>query len=116
MLEESIRMLCLNLIVGGLLIMMGQHDRSEALFYYFRLEDQVPETHLLRLIDKHIRFEFVRQQLKDSYSETGRPSRRRCISGEQMMRQILWSAQFSSLDRRQILLHSSTDCEPCSCV
>jgi hypothetical protein len=26
----------------------GQHDRSEALFYYFRLEDQVPETHLLR--------------------------------------------------------------------
>jgi hypothetical protein len=67
-------MLCLILIVGGLLIMMGQHDRSEALFYYFRLEDQVPEHHLLRLIDKHIRFEFVRQQLKDSYSETGRPS------------------------------------------
>jgi hypothetical protein len=25
-------MLCLILIVGGLLIMMGQHDRSEALF------------------------------------------------------------------------------------
>jgi transposase len=67
-------MLCLILIVGGLLNMMGQHDRSEALFYYFRLEDQVPETHLLRLIDKHISFEFVRQQLKDSYSETGRPS------------------------------------------
>jgi hypothetical protein len=64
-------MLCWILIVGGLLIMMGQHDRSEALFYYFRLEDQVPETHLLRLIDKHISFEFVRQQLKDSYSETG---------------------------------------------
>jgi len=36
-------MLCLSLIVGGLLIMMGQHDRSEALFYYFRLEDQVPD-------------------------------------------------------------------------
>jgi hypothetical protein len=46
-------------IVGGLLIMMGQHDRSEALFYYFRLEDQIPENHLLRLIDKHISFEFV---------------------------------------------------------
>jgi hypothetical protein len=50
--------------------MMGQHDRSEALFYYFRLEDQVPETHLLRLIDKHIGFAFVREKLKDSYSET----------------------------------------------
>jgi len=35
-------MLCLIPIVGGLLIMMGQHDRSEALFYYFRLDDQVP--------------------------------------------------------------------------
>ena len=43
-------------IVGGMLIMMGQHDRSEALFYYFRLEDQVPDTHLLRLIEKHISF------------------------------------------------------------
>ena len=51
--------------------MMGHHGRSEALFYYFRLEDQVPETHLLRLIDKHISFKFVREQLKDSYSETG---------------------------------------------
>jgi hypothetical protein len=41
-------MLGLILIVGGVRIMMGQHDRAEALFYYFRLEDQVPETHLLQ--------------------------------------------------------------------
>jgi hypothetical protein len=68
-------MLCVILIVGGLLIMMGQHDRSEALFYYFRREDQVPETHLLRLIEKHISFAFVRERLKQSYSETGRPSK-----------------------------------------
>jgi hypothetical protein len=47
----------------------GQHDRSETLFHYFRLEDQVPESHLLRLIDKHISFEFVRAQPKDSYSD-----------------------------------------------
>ena len=60
-------------ILGGLL-MMGQHDRSEALFYYFRLEDQVPETHLLRLIEKYISFAFVREKLKGSYSDTGRPS------------------------------------------
>ncbi len=78
-------MLCWISIFGGLLIMMGQHDRSEALFYYFRLEDQVPETHLLRLIDKHISFEFVRQQLKDSYSETGRPS----IDPELLLRILL---------------------------
>jgi hypothetical protein len=34
-------------IVGGLTLMMGQHTRSESLFYYFRLEDQAPENHLL---------------------------------------------------------------------
>ena len=45
-------MLCLIPIVGGLQIMTGQHDRSEALFYYLRLEDQIPENHLLRLIDR----------------------------------------------------------------
>jgi len=28
--------------LGGWLLMMGQHDRSESLFYYFRIEDQVP--------------------------------------------------------------------------
>jgi hypothetical protein len=78
-------MLCVILIVGGLLIMMGQHDRSEALFYYFRLEDQVPENHLLRLIDKHISFEFVRERLKESYSETGRPS----IDPELLLRILL---------------------------
>ena len=37
-------MLCWISIPGGLLIMMGQHARSEGLFYYFRLEDQVPEN------------------------------------------------------------------------
>jgi hypothetical protein len=78
-------MLCLILIVGGLLIMMGQHDRSEALFYYFRLEDQVPETHLLRLIEKHISFAFVREKLKESYSDTGRPS----IDPELLLRILL---------------------------
>jgi len=49
-------------ILGGALIMMGQHSRSETLFYYFRLEDQVPENHLLRLIEKHISFAFVRDR------------------------------------------------------
>src|SRR5246127_454454 len=72
-------------IFGGLLIMMGHHARSEALFYYFRLEDQVPENHLLRLIDKHVSFQFVRQQLKESYSENGRPS----IDPELLLRILL---------------------------
>jgi hypothetical protein len=32
-------------ILGGWLLMMGQHDSSESLFYYFRIEDQVPQNH-----------------------------------------------------------------------
>ncbi|HET6175877.1 MAG TPA: transposase [Candidatus Sulfotelmatobacter sp.] len=87
------------LIVGGLLIMMGQHDRSEALFYYFRLEDQVPESHLLRLIDQHISFEFVRQRLKDSYSETGRPS----IDPELLLRILLIGYLYGITSERKLV-------------
>jgi len=44
--------------------MMGQHARSESLFYYSRIEDQVPENHLRRLLDRHISFDFVREKFK----------------------------------------------------
>jgi len=92
-------MLCLIPIVGGLLIMMGQHDRSEALFYYFRLEDQVPENHLLRLIEKHISFEFVRERLRNSYSETGRPS----IDPELLLRILLIGYLYGIASERKLV-------------
>jgi transposase len=92
-------MLCLIPIAGGLLIMMGQHDHSEALFYYFRLEDQVPETHLLRLIEKHISFEFVRERLKDSYSEMGRPS----IDPELLLRILLIGYLYGVTSERKLV-------------
>ncbi len=79
--------------------MMGQHDRSEALFYYFRLEDEIPENHLLRLIDKHISFEFVRRQLKDSYSETGRPS----IDPELLLRILLIGYLYGISSERKLV-------------
>jgi transposase len=50
----------------------GSTDTQESLFYYFRLEDQIPEDHLLRLIDQHIDLSFVRERLKNFYSGTGR--------------------------------------------
>src|SRR5579859_5693832 len=92
-------MLCWILIVGGLLIMMGQHDRSEALFYYFRLEDQVPESHLLRLIEEHISFAFVREKLKESYSETGRPS----IDPELLLRILLIGYVYGISSERKLM-------------
>jgi hypothetical protein len=61
-------------ITFGSLLMVGHQARGESLFYYFRLEDQVPENHLLRLIDRHVNFEFIRAKLKDCYSDAGRPS------------------------------------------
>jgi transposase len=84
---------------GGLLIMMGHHARSEALFYYFRLEDNIPENHLLRLIDKHVSFEFVRQQLKDSYSESGRPS----IDPELLLRILLIGYLYGITSERKLV-------------
>src|SRR5512141_9040 len=92
-------MFCWITILGGLLIMMGCHARSEALFYYFRLEDQVPETHLLRLIEKHISFAFVREKLKDSYSETGRPS----IDPELLLRILLIGYLYGITSERKLV-------------
>jgi DNA-binding NarL/FixJ family response regulator len=37
----------LDLIFGGLLITMGHHACSEALFYYFRLEEPSPRQQLV---------------------------------------------------------------------
>lgn len=33
--------------------MLGEKQRSESMFYYVKIDDLVPENHLLRLIDKH---------------------------------------------------------------
>ena len=79
--------------------MMGQHTRSESLFYYFRLEDQVPESHLLRLIDQHIDFGFVREQLKQSYSDTGRPS----IDPELLLRILLIGYLYGISSERKLV-------------
>ncbi len=65
--------------------MMGKQSKSEALFYYFKLEDHVPQTHLLRLIDRYVDFGFLRQRLRPLYSETGRPS----VDPEVLLRMLL---------------------------
>jgi hypothetical protein len=81
------------------LLMMGQHDRSESLFYYFRIEDQVPENHLLRFIDRYVSFDFVREKLRASYSETGRPS----IDPEVLLRILLLGYLYGITSERKLL-------------
>jgi transposase len=79
--------------------MMGQHVRSEALFYYFTLDEYIPQNHLLRLIDKHIDFSFVREQLRDSYSDTGRPS----VDPELLLRILLIGYLYGITSERKLV-------------
>ena len=84
---------------GALLIMMGQHNRSESLFYYFRIEDHIPKDHLLRLVDRHVEFGFVRENLKASYSHTGRPS----IDPEVLLRILLIGYLYGITSERRLV-------------
>src|ERR1700680_2993381 len=79
--------------------MMGQQPRTESLFYYFRLQDQIPEDHLLRLLDRHIDFSFVREQLKDFYKPTARPS----IDPEVLLRLLLVGYLYGITSERRLM-------------
>ena len=92
-------MLLFIAMLGGLLLMMGHHSRTESLFYYFRLEDQVPEDHLLRLIDRHVNFDFIRAKLKDCYSDAGRPS----IDPELLLRMLLVGYLYGVTSERKLV-------------
>lgn len=55
--------------------MQGHHTPQSSLFTYVDIAELVPETHLLRLIDKHVDLSFVRALTKKFYCEKGgRPS------------------------------------------
>lgn len=79
--------------------MMGHHTRSESLFYYFRLEEHVPENHLLRLIDAHVDFGFVRDKVSQLYSDTGRPS----IDPELLLRILLIGYLYGITSERRLV-------------
>jgi hypothetical protein len=53
----------------------------------------------LRLIEKHISFEFVRERLKESYSETGRPS----IDPELLLRILLIGYLYGITSERKLV-------------
>src|SRR5215471_10934319 len=91
-------MLLFTITFGGLL-MMGHQARGESLFYYFKLEDQVPKNHLLRLIDGHVNFEFIRAKLKDRYSDAGRPS----IDPELLLRMLLVGYLYGVTSERKLV-------------
>jgi len=53
---------------------LKEKETEDQFIYNFRLDDYVPEDHLLRLIDNHIDFSFIIGKVKHLYSHTGRPS------------------------------------------
>ena len=79
--------------------MMGEQPRSEPLFYYFRLEDQIPEHHLLKRLDRYVDFSFVRERLKGAYSPLGRPS----IDPEILLRLLLVGYLYGITSERRLM-------------
>jgi transposase len=79
--------------------MMGQQPRMEPMFYYFRLEDQIPEHHLLRRIDRYVDFRFLRERLRDAYSSMGRPS----IDPEILLRILLVGYLYGITSERRLM-------------
>jgi hypothetical protein len=53
--------------------MMGRRNQGQ-LFYEFRLDDAVPDDHLVRKISALLDLSWVYAQLAPYYSEVGRPS------------------------------------------
>lgn len=54
--------------------MRGKQSREEGLFTYVRLEELVPQEHILRAIDRWIDFSSIEEKTRGLYSHTGRPS------------------------------------------
>ena len=54
--------------------MMGVQAEPARLFYDFRLDDHVPDDHILRGIDRFLDLGSLRAELKPFYSTIGRPS------------------------------------------
>lgn len=78
--------------------MLGEHSRSEPMFYYVRMDELIPESHLLRLVDKHIDLSFIRSKVKHLYSHTGRPS----IDPEVLLRMLLIGYLYGITSERRL--------------
>jgi transposase len=79
--------------------MMGERQvQQDALFYEFSLERHVPDTHLLRAIDRFGDLDGVRAHLVAFYSGTGRPS----IDPELLIRMLIVGYCFGIRSERRL--------------
>ena len=68
------------------------------MFYGFSLEQHVPETHLLRSIDRFVELDGLRRELAPFYSAIGRPS----VDPELMIRMLIVGYVFAIRSERLI--------------
>lgn len=54
--------------------MQGKKEFKQKIYYDFNLQSLVPDSHLLKRMDKIISFNFIREKTKSYYSNTGKPS------------------------------------------
>jgi transposase len=81
------------------IVMMGQLDSGQdKLFYSFNLDNHVPQTHLLRGIDRALDLGDLRQHLAPFYSPIGRPS----IDPEFMIRMLIVGYCFGIRSERRL--------------
>lgn len=78
--------------------LLGENQRQEPMFHYVRIEDMIPENHLLRLVDKYIDFSFIREKVKHLYSHTGRPS----IDPEVLLRMLIIGYLYGITSERRL--------------
>src|SRR5271165_2998061 len=79
--------------------MMGRRNQSQGqLFYEFRLDDAVPDDHLVRKISALLDLSWVYSELAPYYSEIGRPS----IDPVLMIRMLIIGYVFAIRSERQI--------------
>lgn len=78
--------------------MLGESQRKEPMFYYVRMEEMIPENHLLRLVDKHVDLGFIREKVKHLYSHTGRPS----VDPEILLRMLLIGYLYGITSERRL--------------
>ena len=62
----------LNPAQGG--VRLGEKTREEPRCYSLRIDARIPADHLLRVIDQHVDFSFLRPQGQPLSSHTGRPA------------------------------------------
>ena len=78
---------------------MGQQEVQEQLFYRFRIEDHVPEDHLLRRIDWLLDLDSLRPEFAALYSPIGRPS----VDPELMIRMLLVGYLYGIRSERRLV-------------